>query len=109
MGLKITTRCDTLYGATFMVISPEHAILEKYKDRISNISEINAYQEEACGKSEIERTDNTREKTGVLINGIKAVNPINGKLLPIWVADYVLSNYGTGAIMAVPAHDERDY
>lgn len=104
-----TTRCDTLYGATFMVISPEHEMLEKYKDRISNISEINAYQEEARSKSEIERTDNTREKTGVLINGIKAVNPVNGKLLPIWVADYVLSTYGTGAIMAVPAHDERDY
>ena len=104
-----TTRCDTLYGATFMVISPEHEMLEKYKDKISNISLISAYQEEARSKSEIERTDNTREKTGVLIDGIKAINPVNGKLLPIWVADYVLSTYGTGAIMAVPAHDERDY
>ena len=104
-----TTRCDTLYGATFMVISPEHEMLEKYKDKISNIDVINSYQEEACGKSEIERTDNTKEKTGVLVEGIKAVNPVNGKLLPIWVADYVLSTYGTGAIMAVPAHDERDY
>ena len=104
-----TTRCDTLYGATFMVISPEHNLLEKYKDKISNIDEIKKYQEEARCKTEIERTDNTREKTGVLIQGIKAINPINGKLLPIWVADYVLSTYGTGAIMAVPAHDERDY
>ena len=104
-----TTRCDTLYGATFMVISPEHELLEKYKDKISNIDVINAYQEEARGKSEIERTDNTKEKTGVLVEGVRAVNPVNGKLLPIWVADYVLSSYGTGAIMAVPAHDERDY
>lgn len=104
-----TTRCDTLYGATFMVISPEHEMLEKYKNKISNIDVINAYQEEARCKSEIERTDNTKEKTGVLVEGIKAVNPVNGKLLPIWVADYVLSTYGTGAIMAVPAHDERDY
>lgn len=104
-----TTRCDTLYGATFMVISPEHSYLEKYKDRITNIDEIKSYQEAARSKSEIERTDNTREKTGVEIKGMKAINPITGDLIPIWVADYVLSTYGTGAIMAVPAHDERDY
>ena len=104
-----TTRCDTLYGVTFMVISPEHAYLNKYKDIITNFDEIEKYQEQAKHKSEIERTDNTKEKTGVEIKGITAINPITGKEIPIWVSDYVLASYGTGAIMAVPAHDERDY
>ena len=104
-----TTRCDTLYGVTFMVISPEHAYLNKYKDKITNFDEIEKYQEQAKHKSEIERTDNTKEKTGVEIKGFTAINPITGKEIPIWVSDYVLANYGTGAIMAVPAHDERDY
>ena len=104
-----TTRADTLYGVTFMVISPEHQYLEKYKDRIQNFEQVNNYIEAARHKSEIERTDNTKEKTGVEIKGLKAINPINNKEIPIWVSDYVLANYGTGAIMAVPAHDERDY
>lgn len=104
-----TTRCDTLYGVTFMVISPEHPYLEKYKDKIENIEEIKEYQENARRKSEIERTDNTKEKTGVKISGLTAINPITNKEIPIWVSDYVLINYGTGAIMAVPAHDERDF
>ncbi len=104
-----TTRPDTLYGVTFMVISPEHEFLSKYKDRISNIDEVTKYQESAKRKSEIERTDNTKEKTSVLVKGLEAINPVTGDLLPIWVADYVLASYGTGAIMAVPAHDERDY
>ena len=108
--LKVfTTRCDTLYGVTFMVISPEHAYLEKYKDNIKNLEELRKYQEEAKAKSEIERTDNSREKTGIKLEGLTAINPVNGKEIEIWVSDYVLSNYGTGAIMAVPAHDERDY
>ena len=104
-----TTRCDTLYGATFMVISPEHKIIDKYSDIIKNIEEIRKYQQEALLKSEIERTDATREKTGVKINGLTGINPITGKEIPIYVSDYVLVNYGTGAIMAVPAHDDRDY
>ena len=104
-----TTRCDTLYGVTFMVISPEHPYLEKYKDKIENIEEIKEYQENARRKSEIERTDNTKEKTGVKISGLTAINPITNKEIPIWISDYVLINYGTGAIMAVPAHDERDF
>ena len=104
-----TTRCDTLYGVTFMVISPEHPYLEKYKEQIQNIEEIEKYKEMARHKSEIERTDNTKEKTGIAIEGLKAINPITKKEIPIWVSDYVLMHYGTGAIMAVPAHDERDY
>ena len=104
-----TTRADTLYGATFMVISPEHPYLEKYADKIKNIEEVKKYQEEAKNKSEIERTDATKEKTGVKLKGISAINPINNKEIPIYVSDYVLVNYGTGAIMAVPAHDTRDY
>ncbi len=104
-----TTRCDTLFGVTFMVISPEHPYIEKYKDRISNLEEIRKYQEQAAHKSEIERTDNTKEKTGVVLQGLKAINPVNDQEIPIWVSDYVLSTYGTGAIMAVPAHDDRDY
>lgn len=104
-----TTRADTLYGVTFMVVSPEHPYLEKYKDKIENINELRVYQEEARHKSDIERTDNTKEKTGIELKGIRAVNPINNKEIPIYVSDYVLASYGTGAIMAVPAHDERDY
>ena len=108
--LKVfTTRCDTLFGVTFMVISPEHSYLNKYKDKIKNIKELEAYQELAKQKSEIERTDNTKEKTGVKLEGLTAINPITKKEIEIWVSDYVLANYGTGAIMAVPAHDERDY
>ena len=104
-----TTRCDTLFGATFMVISPEHPILSKYEDKINNISEVKEYQKEARSKSDIERTDMTKEKTGVKIDGLTAINPINNKEIPIYISDYVLMGYGTGAIMAVPAHDTRDY
>ncbi len=108
--LKVfTTRCDTLFGATFMVISPEHPIIEKHKNLISNYQEITNYINIAKTKSEIERTDNTKEKTGVKINGLTAVNPVNNKEISIWISDYVLMNYGTGAIMAVPAHDDRDF
>lgn len=104
-----TTRCDTLFGVTFMVMSPEHKFLEKYKDRIKNLDEVKAYQEEAKHKSEIERTDMTKDKTGVKIDGLTAINPVNGKEVEIWISDYVLASYGTGAIMAVPAHDDRDF
>ena len=104
-----TTRPDTLFGVTFMVISPEHKILEKYKDKIKNITEVEKYQNDAKQKTEIERTDATKEKTGVKIEGIEVVHPLNNKQIPIYISDYVLSSYGTGAIMAVPAHDDRDY
>ena len=104
-----TTRCDTLFGVTFMVISPEHPYLKKYMDRIQNRNEVEEYQKQAMEKSEIERTDATKEKTGICLSGLEAVHPITGECIPIWVSDYVLANYGTGAIMAVPAHDERDY
>lgn len=104
-----TTRCDTLYGATFMVISPEHKIINKYQDRIKNMDAIIEYQELAKQKSEIERTDTTKEKTGIKIEGLTAINPITNEEIEIWVSDYVLASYGTGAIMAVPAHDDRDY
>ena len=104
-----TTRPDTLYGVTFMVVSPEHPYIEKYKDKITNIDEVKEYQRYAKSKTEIERTDATKEKTGVKLNGLNAVNPVNGEVIEIWISDYVLVNYGTGAIMAVPAHDERDY
>lgn len=104
-----TTRCDTLFGVTFMVMSPEHKFLEKYKDRIKNLDEVKAYQEEAKHKSEIERTDMTKDKTGVKIDGLTAINPVNGREVEIWISDYVLASYGTGAIMAVPAHDDRDF
>jgi len=108
--LKVfTTRPDTLYGVTFMVVSPEHEIINKYKDKITNISEVIKYKEEASKKSEIERTDVTKEKTGVKLEGLYAINPVNDEKIQIWTSDYVLTNYGTGAIMAVPAHDERDY
>ncbi len=108
--LKVfTTRCDTLFGATFMVLSPEHPFLEKYQDRIKNLDAVKKYQEEAKNKSEIERTDASREKTGVKIDGLTAINPVNDEEIEIWISDYVLASYGTGAIMAVPAHDERDF
>lgn len=108
--LKVfTTRCDTLFGVTFMVISPEHSLIDKYKKQIKNYDEVFEYCTVSHNKSEIERTDNTREKTGIKLEGIVAINPINNKEIPVWVSDYVLSTYGTGAIMAVPAHDERDY
>ena len=104
-----TTRPDTLFGATYMVVSPEHPMITKYADKISNIDEINNYKEEAAKKSDFERTEMAKNKTGVELKGIKAVNPVNGKGIPVWISDYVLITYGTGAIMAVPAHDERDY
>ncbi len=104
-----TTRPDTLYGVTFMVMSPEHPFIEKYKSDINNYEELIKYKEEASKKSEIERSDMTKDKTGVLINGLTAINPVNNEEIPIWISDYVLMGYGTGAIMAVPAHDERDY
>ena len=104
-----TTRPDTLFGVTYMVVSPEHPYLDKYKDQISNWDEIVAYREEAAKKSDFERSELAKDKTGVEINGLKAINPVNKKEIPIWVSDYVLMSYGTGAIMAVPAHDERDW
>ncbi len=107
--LIYTTRPDTLFGATYMVISPEHPLLEKYKDVIGNYDEIAAYREQASRKSDFERTELAKDKTGVCIEGISAINPVNGKEIPVWVSDYVLMSYGTGAIMAVPAHDTRDW
>ena len=104
-----TTRCDTMFGVTFMVIAPEHPVIEKYKDRISNIAELEAYKAECAKKTEFERTQLVKDKTGVKIEGIAAINPANGKEIPIYISDYVMMGYGTGAIMAVPAHDERDY
>ncbi len=104
-----TTRPDTLYGATFMVMSPEHKLLTKYQDKIINEEEVAQYQKEAASKDEIERTDMTKAKTGLKINGLTAINPVNQQEIPIYISDYVLATYGTGAIMAVPAHDERDF
>ena len=104
-----TTRPDTLFGATYMVISPEHPLIEKYKDEIENYEEIAAYRTEAAKKSDFERTELAKDKTGVEIKGLKAIDPVNNKEIPVWVSDYVLMTYGTGAIMAVPAHDERDW
>ena len=104
-----TTRPDTLYGVTFMVIAPEHPIIEKYRDSIANIDALDAYKEECAKKSEFERTQLVKDKTGVKIEGLTAINPINEKEIPVYVADYVMMGYGTGAIMAVPAHDTRDY
>lgn len=104
-----TTRPDTLYGATYMVISPEHPLLEEFKDRIANWEQLRAYREQAARKSDFERSELSTEKTGVELKGIKAVNPVNLNDMPIWVSDYVLMTYGTGAIMAVPGHDARDY
>ncbi len=108
--LKVyTTRPDTLFGATYMVVSPEHPFIEQYADKISNIEDLRKYRDEANKKSDFERTELVKEKTGVRIEGISAINPVNGKEIPIYVSDYVLMTYGTGAIMAVPAHDTRDW
>lgn len=104
-----TTRSDTLFGVTYMVVSPEHPIIEKYKAELKNWDEIDAYREQAAHKSDFERAELAKEKTGVQIDGLTAVNPVNGKEIPIWISDYVLMSYGTGAIMAVPAHDQRDW
>ena len=104
-----TTRCDTLFGVTYMVVSPEHPMIDKYKDELENWDEIQAYREAAARKSDFERAELAKEKTGVEIHGLTAINPVNGKEIPIWISDYVLMSYGTGAIMAVPAHDERDW
>ena len=104
-----TTRCDTLYGVTFMVMAPEHPLLDKYKDRIGNWAEVEAYRAACAKKTEFERTQLVKDKTGVKLLGFTAVNPVNHKEIPIFIADYVMMGYGTGAIMAVPAHDERDW
>ncbi len=104
-----TTRPDTLFGVTFMVIAPEHPIIEKHRNEITNIAELDAYKDECAKKTEFERTQLVKDKTGVRIEGLSAVNPINEKEIPIYISDYVMMGYGTGAIMAVPAHDERDY
>ena len=104
-----TTRPDTMFGVTFMVIAPEHPVIEKYKDKITNIAALDAYKEECAKKTEFERTQLVKDKTGVCIEGLAAINPANGKEIPIYISDYVMMGYGTGAIMAVPAHDERDY
>ena len=104
-----TTRPDTMFGVTFMVIAPEHPVIEKYRDKITNIGALDAYKEECAKKTEFERTQLVKDKTGVCIEGLCAINPANGKQIPIYISDYVMMGYGTGAIMAVPAHDERDY
>lgn len=104
-----TTRPDTLFGATYMVLSPEHALVEKWADRLTNLDEVRAYQAAAASKSDMERTELNKDKTGVCLGGVRGINPVNGKEIPIFISDYVLSTYGTGAIMAVPAHDTRDW
>lgn len=104
-----TTRPDTIYGATYMVIAPEHPLVEKYADKISNIDEVRHYREEANKKSDFERTELVKEKTGVELKGLTALNPVSNQPITIWISDYVMMGYGTGAIMAVPAHDQRDY
>ena len=104
-----TTRPDTLFGATYMVISPEHPMVEKWADKLTNIDAIRAYRDEAARKSDFERTELVKDKTGVQLEGVRAINPVNGREIPIFVSDYVLMSYGTGAIMAVPAHDDRDW
>ena len=104
-----TTRCDTLFGVTFMVMAPEHPLLDKYKDKIENWADVEAYRAECAKKTEFERTQLVKDKTGVKLQGFTAINPVNGKEIPIFIADYVMMGYGTGAIMAVPAHDERDW
>jgi leucyl-tRNA synthetase len=112
MGDKLTiytTRPDTLYGVTYMVLSPEHPYVEKWKDKITNIDEVRAYQAEAAKKSDFERTELVKDKTGVRLEGINGINPVTGKEIPIYISDYVLVTYGTGAIMAVPGHDNRDW
>ena len=112
LGNKLTvytTRPDTLFGATYMVISPEHPMIEKWAGQIQNMDEVRAYQEAAAKKSDFERTEVAKDKTGVKLLGVQAVNPVNGREIPIFISDYVLVSYGTGAIMAVPAHDTRDW
>ena len=112
LGDKVTvytTRPDTLFGATYMVMSPEHSLIEKWKSKLNNYEAIREYQIEASKKSDFERTELVKDKTGVCLDGVKAINPVNGKEIPIFISDYVLATYGTGAIMAVPAHDERDW
>lgn len=104
-----TTRPDTIFGATYMVISPEHPLIQKYRDRIENINDVDKYIEEVSKKSDFERTELSTNKTGVELKGIHAINPANGKEIPVWTSDYVLMTYGSGAIMAVPAHDTRDF
>ena len=104
-----TTRPDTLYGATYMVVSPEHPYIEKWADKLQNLDEIKAYQRESAKKSDFERTEMNKDKTGVKLEGVTAINPVNGREIPIFISDYVLISYGTGAIMAVPAHDTRDW
>ncbi len=104
-----TTRCDTLFGATYMVISPEHPLIEKWAPNIKNMDEVRAYQQEAAKKSDFERTEINKDKTGVQLDGVMGINPVNEKEIPIFISDYVLTSYGTGAIMAVPAHDTRDW
>ncbi len=104
-----TTRPDTLFGVTFMVMAPEHPLIDKYKDMISNFSEVESYRAECAKKTEFERTQLVKDKTGVRLNGFSAINPLNGRKIPIFISDYVMMGYGTGAIMAVPAHDQRDY
>ncbi|MBQ2737835.1 MAG: leucine--tRNA ligase, partial [Clostridia bacterium] len=104
-----TTRCDTLFGATYMVIAPEHELIGKWQDKIENYEELEAYKREAAKKSDFERTELVKDKTGVEIKGVRAINPATGKEIPIFISDYVLAGYGTGAIMAVPAHDDRDW
>ena len=104
-----TTRPDTLFGVTYMVVSPEHPVIDKYKNEIKNFEQITEYRDMASKKSDFERTELAKDKTGVAIDGLTAINPVNGKEIPIWISDYVLMTYGTGAIMAVPAHDERDW
>ena len=109
-SLKVyTTRPDTLFGATYMVLAPEHPFIEKWADKLTNLDEVRAYQQEASRKSDFERTELNKEKTGVKLQGVMGINPVNGKEIPIFISDYVLVSYGTGAIMAVPAHDTRDY
>lgn len=107
--LIYTTRPDTLFGATYMVLSPEHELLSCWMDRLENAEEVRAYQAAASAKSDLERTDLSKEKTGVMLQGVRGVNPVNGREIPIFISDYVLATYGTGAIMAVPAHDDRDW
>ena len=107
--LIYTTRPDTMFGATYMVVAPEHDIINDLKDKITNLSEVEAYKTQAAKKSDFERTELSKEKTGIEIKGIKAINPLTNETIPIWISDYVLITYGTGAIMAVPAHDTRDY
>ena len=104
-----TTRPDTLFGATYMVMAPEHKLIDGWKDKISNFAEVVAYRDEAAKKSDFERTEMAKDKTGVMLEGVRAINPVSGKEIPIFISDYVLAGYGTGTIMAVPAHDDRDW